>query len=294
MATGPTTSQSLGDSLQYIENEARMVREYGTVMTRVVDKRTLPMNQGRTWDEISISRLDPAQTIDEDTDLQNFQQFVDTLFSVEPVMTGIATFITDKAKAIVSTKTLAETGQGMQNAIERRKDADGLIVLDSGVSFGGAGSTLTSGIISAAQTENAFGNGVEAWTGRQVAVIHSRQMKDLRDEVTSGVGTYPTPNGLTEEVYRQGFQGSVDGVEIFTDDLLLIDSADDVKGGCFAAGKGGAIVYVQGPGKKLKERYNPARGGGGMEVYAYDDYGWGIRLPNSLAELYSDATAVTS
>ena len=88
MATGPTTSQSLGDSLQYIENEARMVREYGTVMTRVVDKRTLPMNQGRTWDEISISRLDPAQTIDEDTDLQNFQQFVDTLFSVEPVMTG--------------------------------------------------------------------------------------------------------------------------------------------------------------------------------------------------------------
>ena len=114
-ATGPTTSASLGDSLQYIEDEARMVREYGTVMTRLVDKRSLPLNTGRTWDEISISRLNPAQSIDEDTDLENFQQFVDTLFSVEPVMVGIATFITDKAKDIVSTKTLAETGQGMQN-----------------------------------------------------------------------------------------------------------------------------------------------------------------------------------
>lgn len=294
MATGPTTSQSLGDSLQYIEDEARMVREYGTVMTRVVDRRTLPLNSGRTWDEISISRLDPSQTIDENTDLENFQQFVDTLFSVEPVMTGIATFITDKAKSIVSTKTLAETGQGMQNAIERRKDLDGLVVLDSGTSFGGAGSTLTHGIISAARTENAFGLGVEGWTGRQIAVLHSRQIKDLRDQVVTGVATYPTPNGLTEDVYRQGFEGSVDGVEIFQDDLLTIDASDDVKGGVFAAGKGGAIVYVQGPGKKTKERYNPAKGGGGIEIYQYDDFGYGIRLPNSVAEIYSDAAAVTS
>lgn len=290
---GETTSASLGDSLQYIQDEARMVREYGTQMTRLVDKRTLPHNTGRAWDEISISRID-AQSVDEDTDLQNFQNFVDTLFSVEPVMIGIATFITDKARDIVSKKTLAETGGGMQNAIERQKDKDGLTVLDSGTSYGGAGTTLTSGVLSAAQTENAFGNGVEGWTGRQVAVLHSRQIKDLRDEVTSGIGTYPTPNGLTEEVYRQGFRGSVDGVEIFADDLMTIDASADVKGGVFAAGKGGAIVYVQGPGKKIKERYNPARGGGGMEVYMYDDYAYGIRLANSLAEIYSDATAVTS
>lgn len=290
---GETTSASLGDSLHYIQDEARMVREYGTQMTRLVDKRTLPHNTGRAWDEISISRID-AQSVDEDTDLQNFQNFVDTLFSVEPVMIGIATFITDKARDIVSKKTLAETGGGMQNAIERQKDKDGLTVLDSGTSYGGAGTTLTSGVLSAAQTENAFGNGVEGWTGRQVAVLHSRQIKDLRDEVTSGIGTYPTPNGLTEEVYRQGFRGSVDGVEIFADDLMTIDASADVKGGVFAAGKGGAIVYVQGPGKKIKERYNPARGGGGMEVYMYDDYAYGIHLANSLAEIYSDATAVTS
>jgi len=294
MATGPTNSASLGDSLQYIEDEARMVREYGTPMTRLVDKKSLPLNTGRTWDEISMSRLNPAQSIDEDTDLENFQQFVDTLFSVEPVMVGIATFITDKAKSIVSTKTLAETGHGMQNAIERRKDTDGLTVLDSGTSYGGAGSTLTSGIISAARTENAYGNGVEAWTGRQVGVLHSRQVKDLRDEVVSGVGTYPTPNGLTEEVYRMGYEGKCDGVEIWIDDNLTIDGSDDTKGGVFAAGKGGAIVYVQGPGKKTKERYNPARGGGGIEVYQYDDFAYGVRLSNSLAEIYSDAAAVTS
>lgn len=271
-----------------------MVAEYGTVMTRLVDRRTLPMNSGRAWDEVSVSRLDPAQTIDEDTDLENFQQFVDTLFSVEPVMVGIATFMTDKARSIVSKETLGQTGQGMQNSIERRKDMDGLTVLDSGTSYGGAGSTLTHGIISAAKTENAYGAGVEPWTGRQVGVLHSRQIKDIRDELTSGVATYPTPNGLTETVYREGFEGKVDGVELWVDDLMTIDASDDVKGGVFAAGKGGAIVHVQGTEKKTKERYNPARGGGGMELFQYDDYGWGIRLSNSLAEIYTDAATVTS
>ena len=293
MPTGDTTSQSLGDSLQYIEDAARMKREYGTVMTRVVDKRTLPNNTGRSWDEVAIDKID-AQDITETTDLQNFQQFVDSLFSVEPVMSGVATFITDKAKNIVSTNTLAEMGGAMQGALERKKDEDGLVVLDSLTSFGGAGSTLTSGVISAAQTENAFGGGVEPWTGRQIGVLHSRQIKDLRDEVTSGVGTYPIPNGLTAEVYRQGYRGECDGVELFADDLMTIDGSDDVKGGVFAAGKGGCIVYVQGPGKSTKERYNPAKGGGGVEVYQYDDYGWGIRQSEWGAEIYSDATAVTS
>lgn len=290
---GETTSASLGDSLQYIQDNARMRREYGTVMTRVVDKRTLPSNTGRAWDEIMVDRID-AQSVDESTDLDNFQSFTDTLFSIEPVMIGIATFITDKARDIVSKDTLAQTGEGMQNAIERRKDQDGLTVLDSGTSYGGAGSTLTSGILNAAQTENSFGTGTEGWTGRQVAVLHSRQIKDLRDEVTSGIGTYPVPNGLTAEVYRQGYRGMVDGLEVFTDDLMTIDASDDVKGGVFAAGKGGAIVYVQGPGKKTKERYNPAKGGGGLEVYQYDDYAYGIRQVLWLAEIYSDATAVTS
>jgi len=44
------------------------------------------------------------------------------------------------------------------------------------------------------------------------------------------------------------------------------DASDDAKGGVFAAGKDGAIVFVQGPGKKTKERYNPAKGGGGVPV----------------------------
>ena len=294
---GETTSASLGDSLQYIQDSARMRREYGTVMTRVVDKRTLPANSGRAWDEITVERLD-AQSVDESTNLDNFQSFVDSLFSVEPVMTGIATFITDKARSIVSTETLGATGSAMQNALERRKDLDGLTVLDSGTSFGGAGTTLTSGILSAAQTENTFGaqtgSNAEGWTGRQVAVLNSRQIKDLRDEVTSGIGTYPTPNGLTEEIYRQGYRGMVDGLEIFVDDLMTIDASDDAKGGVFAAGKDGAIVFVQGPGKKTKERYNPAKGGGGVEVYQYDDYAYGIRLANSLSEIYTDSAAVTS
>lgn len=300
MPSGPTTVSSLGDSLQTIIDEARMRREYGTRVVNTVDKRTLPKNTGLKWEEIAVERID-AQDIDEDTELNNFQQLVDTLFSVEPVQSGIATFMTYRAKDRISTKTLGETGGLMQNALERKKDKTGIVVFDSfsSASSPGAGGTLTQGHIGASAANvreggTTSGSTAEPWGGALAFIGHSFQVLDIENEPLSGIGTYPTPNGLTESIYRNGFKGMCRGVEVFIDDLITIDGSDDAKGCVFASGKGGAIVFVQGSSPRTMERENPARGGGGIEVYMYDDYAYGIRNSNWGREQYSDATRPTS
>ena len=299
MAVGETTTSSLADSKQTIIDAARMRREYGTRVVNTVDKRTLAKNTGMKWEEITIEKIDAAD-IDENTDLDNFQQLADTLFAVEPLMIGISTFMTYRAKDKLASESLAETGGLMQNAISRNIDQKGITVGDSfsNATSPGAGGTLTHGHIGASVVSIQEGGVTaaiaEPWDGPIAAILHSFQVFDLEVEPLSGIGTYPTPNGLTEEIYRRGFRGMCRGAEIFTDNLITPDASDDAKGFVFASGKGGAIVYVQGSSPRMMEKELPERGGGGQALYLYNDLAFGIRNANHGREVYSDVTRPTS
>lgn len=270
-----------------------MRREYGSVMTRVVDRQSLTPNTGLSWIETVIENMD-AQDVTETTDLDNFQQYEDAKIAIEPAMIGIATFITDKAKRRLNKKSLAQVGQQPQNAIERRKDTDGLAVLDTFTSLGGAGTTLTAGHIRAAAKQNGVGGGTEEWDGPQATVLHGYQVKDLEDEIVAGIGTYNIPNGLSESVYKTGFKGLIADTEVFVDNKITIDASDDAKGGTFARGTGGAIVLVQGMPRTPHFKYMPEKGGGGEAMYMYDEYKYGVRQSSWGKEIYSDAATPTS
>ena len=295
MVQGPTTTGSLADSQETIIADARMRRQDGTIMVNVVDNVKLKKNTGLSYNEIVTEDLD-AQDIDENTVLENFQQYVDVILTITPTIIGLATFVTDKARNRLSSETLGQLGKQPQNAIEERKDKDGIAILDtlSGRSIAGAGTTLTQGHISAHEAQNSVGGGNEPWTGPQVFVGHSYQIKDLTDELKQGIDTYPTPRGITEDVFRKGFEGMVSGVVVKMDNNITIDSADDAKGGCFARGKGGAIILVQGHSPRMATERDEFRGGGGEKFVMYDEYKYGLRQTNWGGEVYSDATAPTS
>lgn len=294
MASGWNTGDSISNAVDFIIDTARAERDNGTVMTRLVDRQTLPKNSGYTWDETTVLRFDDPTGITETTELNDFRRFETSALAITPTMVGLAHFWTDRAKARLSTKVLAQTTVQMQNAFDRLKDKDLLVHMDTFASLGGAGTTITQGYIGAAAAVNATGRVDEPWDGAQATVLHSYQIKYLEDELLSGIGTYPTPNGLSEEVYRRGFRGMCRDTEIFFDNNLTIDSAADAKGGTFARGGGGAIVLVQGFNQRVKTREAPNKGGGGEEMYMYDDYGIGSRNTNWGTELYFDATAPTS
>ena len=291
MAAGRTHLQDLADSIPTIIAGARIVREFEGVMVRLSDRTNLAEGTGDKWNEISLSQLS-AQGVTETTELNNPQKLQDTLFTVEPTVVGVQTIITDKTMRRISKKVAAKIGVLAQSAIQRKKDTDGLTLLDTATtSLGGAGTTMHDGLISAA-ISRILGNTTERGVGPVYTVLHPFQLKDVQDQITTGVGTYAIPSGLTEEVFRRGFSGSLYNTEVFTDGNIAIDSASDSKGGVFAKE---AVVLVDGFGPKVETDRLIRYGGGANELIIYDEYAYGERSAgNWMYEIYTDTTAPTA
>lgn len=298
MAVGNTTTGSLADSLPLIIDSARLTREQTGVFMRTTETHTLDDNSGLNWEEITVGQL-TAQAITELTVLENPQQYTDTLFTLTPAMTGLTTIVTDRTYRRVSSKTIAAMGPAAQNAIQRKKDQDYLTVLDGATtSLCGAGTTLTSGHISAAArriSSPGTSSGVgEPSVGEIFTVLHGIQIKDIQDEIVAGVGTYVVPSGLTEDVYRRGFQGTLFGTNVFEDGNIAVDASDDAKGGVHTRE---AILMIQGRAPHTESKRRPEIGGGADQMFYYDEYIFGERsFVNSygLYEIYSDAAAPSS
>lgn len=290
MAVGNTTTGSLADSLPTVIASARLVREQEGVMPQLVDKVTLGEGVGLSWNEISLAQL-TAQSITETTELDNPQQLDDTLLTVTPTVVGIETVITDRVAARISKNVYAKLGSLAQNAVQRKKDEDGLSMLDSfSTSIGGAGTTLTSGHIGAAMAQ-IQGNSTEPGKAPFRCVLHPYQAHDIEDEIVAGVGTYPVGEGLTARVFSEGFSGMIAGAQVYLDGNISADSSDDAKGGVFAQE---ALVLVQGRAPRAVAVRAENIGGGATKMYFYDEYAYGERQDAWGCEIYSDATAPTS
>lgn len=288
----PTTTADFNRSMPYIIDSARVVREFEGVMVKLVDRTNLANGTGLGWDEISLGQLQ-AQGISETTNLYNPQTPSEALLTITPLMVGVQTIMTKKTLRRMAPKTAAKLGVLAQNAMQRIKDERGLTVLDSATtSLVGAGNSLSFGHITAA-VARIQNNATEPSMGSPIyAVLHGFQVKDLQDEIVAGVGTYAIPSGLTEQVYRNGFRGSIAGAEVYVDGNITVDATDDAKGGVFARE---GIVLVDGFGPTTYTDTLIRVGGGAEEMIMYDEFAYGERSAgNWLYEIYSDATTPTS
>lgn len=290
--TGPTTTGSLSDSLPSMIADARIVREYDGVYQRTADWTNLKEGTGLDWNEISLASL-TAQTVTESTILDNPQQIQDTLFQIEPLMTGIMLRITDRTYRRIANVVESKAGTLAGNAMVRRKDQDYLAMFPTFTTGAspGTGNPLTFGHISAA-VNRAQSNTTEPATGTISSILHGFQIYDLQNEIVTGIGTYTVPSGMTEQVYRQGWKGSVAGSQVFVDGNLTVDATPDAKGATHAKE---AVVGVQGASPRTETRRRPDYGGGADETFMYDEYALGERSAGNWAYLHqSDATSPTS
>lgn len=295
MADGYTTVDSLDNSQEIMIDSARIRREYPAVVPTLAERHKLEDNTGISWNEIEVSRLTAQGGISESTILDSPQEWTDIIRTVTPTITGITTFISRRARHRLSKMTLAQLGSGMMDAIERKRDQDGLAAIDGATNSNpGAGSAMSTGVISS-DVANIQSNTTEGATGRINSVLHGFQIKDLQDEIVEGIPTYPVPRGLSEDVFRRGFKGSLYDSEVYSDGNITIDSADDAKGGTFATM---GLLYIQGMDLITYDKDIPERGGGGKQTWIYDEYAYAERLSNSTSvfvrEDYSDATAPTT
>ena len=294
--SGDSDTGSLPDSLPTIVASARQVREQvGQNFPSSVDRRQLPMGTGRSWREIDIAKI-TAQTVPEGTTLDNPQQLVDTLISVEPVIAGVHIVVTPELGQYVSKNVAEEWGSLMQNALERRKDRNGLNLYDGAtVTGGGTGTTLNSGTVSAMVTQIQGDANESALETEEVYFFaHSYQLHDVRTEVTSGVGTYPIPAGLTAEAFTRG-QGVVEkigGATVRRDNNVRIDSTPDAHGGGHARS---GVVLVEVTGKQRAFTKLLENQAGAQAMWLYDWFGYLERSAgNLLKRILTDGTAPTT
>jgi len=252
---------------------------------------TLGEGIGLSWQEITYDKL-TAQAVTEQTELDNPQQLSDTLLTITPTMVAIETFLTDRVQARINKKGYAKIGSLAQNAIERKKDKDGLTLFATftGTSDPGAGVTLASGYIASAAA-NIRGNTTEPGMEPINCILHPFQIHDLFNELVASVGSSVVTEGPTARVFQQGFSLPIANVMTYPDGNITIDSSDDANGAVFA--KEG-VILVQGRAPRVVQVRNEKRGGGGNHVYHYDEYAYGERVTSWNYLMASDATAPTS
>lgn len=292
MPTGETHTGSLTDSLPKVIADARIVREFAGVHMKTCDVRKLAEGTGLNWHEISLAQL-TAQDISETTLNQNAQQIQDTIFTITPGMTQILVKITDRTYRRIASVVESKMGSLAANAMARKKDEDylGLFSTFNTGASPGTGNPLSFGHISAAV--NRIGsNTTEPSSAPIYTVLHGFQIYDIQNEIVAGVGTYTVPTGMTEEVFRQGFRGTVTGSNIMEDGNITINATPDARG---ATHSKEAVVCVNGMSLRTEMRRDPAFGGGADEMFMTDEYGFGERSAGNWAYAHlSDATAPTS
>jgi len=295
MASGNTITDSLQDSLPSMIASARIVREFAGVMPNLVDRQRLDENTGTVWNEVAMSKLS-AQAVSENTELDNPQQMEDTLMSITPTVIGVHTVITDRVALRISANAYAQTGSLAQNAIERKKDEDGLAAIDGATTALGGANSLDSGEVAAAAYRITSNTTEPAPANAPInAVFHGFSLKDIDDElINAGIdqtGGAPLTMGVAVEAYQNRYRGTIAGARLYEDGNLTIAS-NLAKGGVFSQM---ALVLVEGRSPYIETKRLPELGGGATAMYHYDEYAYGERgSGNWLYEVQADATAPTS
>ena len=227
MAISGTNSTTLDDLFVNIVAQARFTAEEQSLMLGLVTQYNIAGQAGKTvqipkYPAITAAALDEGTALD-DTDVST------SSVTVTCSEVGNSVLLTDLA-AMGAGNPADELGTVLGNAIATKIDKD-LIALFSGfsVGFGAAAAEITvADLFKAAATLRA--NKV---TGSMAAVVHPFQAYQLKAGLTN---TFANPNGgdLQNEAMRNGYVGSIAGIDVYESANVSIDANDDAVAAVFA------------------------------------------------------------
>lgn len=227
MSASGTNSTTLNDLFVNIVAQARFTAEEQSLMLGLVTQYNIAGQAGKTiqvpkYPAVTAAALSEG-TAPADTDVST------SSVSIDVAEVGNSVLLTDLA-AMGAGNPAEELGTVLGNAIATKIDKD-LIGLFSGFSagLGAAGDEISvSDIFKAAATLRA--NKV---TGSMAAVVHPFQAYVLKAGLTN---TFANPNGgdLQNEAMRNGYVGSIAGVDIYESANVSVDSNDDAIAAVFA------------------------------------------------------------
>ena len=222
-----TTSTTLDDLFVNIIAQARFTAEEQSLMMGLVTQYNIGSEAGKTIQVPKYPAI-AAADLTEGTDMSSTTVSTSSV-SVAVGEVGAQVLLTDVA-AYGAGNPAVELGTVLGNAIATKMDTD-LLALFSGftAAFGAAGQELTvADLFKAAATLRA--NKV---TGVINAVVHPYQAYALKANLTN---TFANPNGgdSQNEAMRNGYVGTIAGINVYESANIAIDGAGDSVGAVFA------------------------------------------------------------
>jgi len=222
-----TTSTTLDDLFANIILQARFTAEEQSLMAGLITRYDIGNQAGKT---IQVPKYPAvaAAALTEGTDMSS-STVSTTGVTVSVSEVGAQVLLTDMA-AFGAGNPAQELGTVLGNSIATKMDTDIIALFDGfSTSLGAAGTEITAADIfkAAATLRNAKA------PGNYVAVLHPYHAYQLSANLTN---TFANPNGgdTQNEAMRNGFVGSLAGVDIYQSANVSVDANDDAKSAVFA------------------------------------------------------------
>jgi hypothetical protein len=222
-----TTTSTLDDLFVNIVAQARFTAEEQSLMRNLVTMYNIEAQAGTTVQVPKYPAI-AAGDLTEGTDMSSTTVSTSSV-SITVGEVGAQVLLTDMA-AMGAGNPADELGTVLGNAIATKMDKDIIALFDGfSTSLGATTTELTAAyLFQAAATLRA-----NKAPGRLVGVFHPFQTYALKANLTN---TFANPNGgdLQNEAMRNGYVGTIAGIDIFESANVAVDGSGDAKGAIFA------------------------------------------------------------
>ena len=223
------TTGNLESAQRTIIATARYTEEHNAPAMSLIESMNLPKGAS-TITVPKVGQMSMDDLVD-GVDIIDEEEIGMTTIDLTASEVGAKIILTDKLVRQMAQNVFAIIGRQLCDGMARKKDTDVHALysgLNGGTTLGAAGATMSLANVagSIAYTKaNKFGS--------QVYILqHPNAVFDIANTAVTASATYPVPDGWSSDLLGNFFSGlrPLNGVPIFEDGNLAIDSSDDAIG----------------------------------------------------------------
>ena len=223
------TTGNLENAQRIIISTARYTEEHNAPAMNLIEQFSLPKGSKQVTVP-KVGQMDMSDLVD-GQDIIDEEDIGMTTVDLTAAEVGAKIVITDKLARQSAQNGVSIIGRQLGDGMARKKDKD-VLALYSGFStdIGAAGRSMSLANVSATV---AYAKGNKF--GSQVYIVqHPFAVWDIANTAVTASTTYPVPNGWSQDLLGNFFSGlrPINGVPIFEDGNITIDSSDDAVGVC--------------------------------------------------------------
>ena len=221
------TTGSLENAQNIIIAAARYTEEHNAPAMNLIEQFTLPKGSK----QLTVPKVGQMsmQDLTDGVDIVDEEDIGMTTVALTASEVGAKIILTDKLVRQSAENVFSMIGRQLGDGMARKKDVD-VLALYSGFStdIGAAGRSMSLANVSAAV---AYAKGKKF--GSNVYIVqHPFAVWDIANTAVTASSTYPVPAGWSADLLGNFFSGlrPINGVPIFEDGNISIDSSDDAVG----------------------------------------------------------------